>query len=49
MTQTQDSAICDGSREARIDHAAALANSTDTAAIVTGARLIDIIDAGCGV
>ena len=40
-------AICDGTRAARADHAAALAVSPDDRAVVTGARLIRLIDAGC--
>ncbi|VDC31537.1 hypothetical protein [Pseudogemmobacter humi] len=46
-TQTSGDALCDGSREARTDHAAALADSADDRAVVTGARLIALIDAGC--
>jgi len=42
-----DSAICDGTRQARAEHAAALAQSADDRAVVTGAALIDLIDAGC--
>jgi hypothetical protein len=42
-----DDAICTGSRGARADHAAALAVSPDDRAVVTGARLIKLIDAGC--
>jgi len=40
-------AVCDGTRNARTDHAAALAASVDDLAVVTGARLIAMIDAGC--
>ena len=40
-------AICDGSRKARADHAAALAVSPDDRAVITGARLVALIDAGC--
>ncbi|WP_283177904.1 hypothetical protein [Gemmobacter sp. 24YEA27] len=47
-TQTSDDAICDGSRAARADHAAVLAVSPDDRAVVSGARLIALIDAGCG-
>ena len=46
-TQTSGDALCDGSRQARADHAAALANSPDGRAVVSGARLIALIDAGC--
>lgn len=41
-------AICDGTAQARTDHAAALADSADDRAVVTGARLIRLLDAGCG-
>ena len=44
---TSGDAICDGTRTARAAHAAALAVSPDDAAVVTGARLIGLIDAGC--
>ena len=47
VTQTSGDAICDGSRAARADHVAALAISPDDRAVVTGARLIALIDAGC--
>lgn len=39
--------LCDGTRAARADHAAALADSPDDRAVITGARLIRLIDAGC--
>jgi len=42
-------AICDGTRAARADLAAALAVSPDDRAVVSGARLIRQMDAGCGV
>lgn len=41
-------AICDGTREARADHAKALAASPDDAAVMTGAALIAKIDGACG-
>ena len=41
-------AICDGSLSARADHAAALADEASDRVVVTGARLIRLIDAGCG-
>lgn len=40
-------AICDGTRTARADHAAALADEASDRVVVTGARLIDLLDAGC--
>lgn len=45
--QTSGSALCDGTRAARADHAAALAASGDDRVVVTGARLVALIDAGC--
>lgn len=47
VTQTSGDAICDGTRTARADHAAALAVSPDDRSVVTGARLIAALDAGC--
>lgn len=47
VTLTSGSALCDATRQARADHAAALAASPDDAAVTTGARLIRQIDAGC--
>lgn len=41
-------AICDGTRGARAAHAAALAEDGGDLSVVTGARLIGLIDAGCG-
>jgi hypothetical protein len=40
-------AICDGTKAARSKHAAALADDGGPNSIVTGARLISLIDAGC--
>lgn len=42
-----DSAICDGTRKARADHAAALVEDGGPLSLVTGAALIMQIDAGC--
>lgn len=39
--------ICIGSRAARAEHAAALADTQDERVLMTGAALIDILDAGC--
>lgn len=47
-TRTSGDAICDGTRTARADLAQALAASADDQAVVAGARLIELIDAGCG-
>ena len=41
-------AICDGSQAAREAHAAALVEDGGDASVVTGARLIAMLDAGCG-
>lgn len=40
-------AICDGTAAARREHAAALADDGGPLSLVTGARLIRVIDAGC--
>jgi hypothetical protein len=40
-------AICDGTQAARTAHAAALATDGGDESVVTGARLIRLIDAGC--
>jgi hypothetical protein len=47
MNVVNQSAICDGSQAARTAHAAALAQGGDDASVVTGARLIGLLDAGC--
>lgn len=41
------SAICDGTQTARTDHAEALAQDGGDLSVVTGVRLIQLIDAGC--
>lgn len=41
-------AICDGTVQDRRDHAAALAKDGGDLSILTGAKLIKRIDAGCG-
>jgi len=43
-----DSAICDGTAQSRTSHAAALAADGGPHSLVTGALLIQKIDAGCG-
>jgi hypothetical protein len=40
-------AICAGTEQARTEHAAALASDGGPLSLVTGARLIQILDAGC--
>jgi hypothetical protein len=43
-----ESAICDGTAAARTAHAAALAADGGDLSVATGARLIRLMDAGCG-
>ncbi len=40
-------ALCDGTDAARTEHASALADDGGPLSLVTGARLIQILDAGC--
>lgn len=40
-------AVCAGTEEARTEHAAALADDGGKKSLVTGARLIMLMDAGC--
>ena len=47
VTPTSDSALCDGTRQARADLAAALADDPNDRAVIAGADLIDKLDAGC--
>jgi hypothetical protein len=42
------SAICDGTAQSRTSHATALAEDGGPQSMVTGALLIQQIDAGCG-
>jgi hypothetical protein len=44
-----DSALCAGFSGPATDHAGALAEDAGPQSVVTGARLIHLIDAGCGV
>lgn len=46
-TGVSQKAICDGTAEERTSHAAALAKDGGPLSLVTGARLIQMIDAGC--
>ncbi len=48
VTAPNQAAICDGSAAARTAHASALAADGGDASVVTGARLIRLLDAGCG-
>lgn len=47
VTPTSADALCGGTRAARADHASALADTQDERVLMTGARLISLIDAGC--
>lgn len=47
-TAPSDSAICDGTAQPRTDHAAALVADGGPLSKISGARLIRLIDAGCG-
>lgn len=40
-------AVCDGTETARTEHAAALADDGGPLSLVSGARLIQLLDAGC--
>jgi hypothetical protein len=44
---TLDSAVCDGTKKARDAHALALLKDGGDYSVVTGARLIGMLDAGC--
>ena len=48
VSVANQAAICDGTSAARTAHAAALAQDGGDASVVTGARLIRLLDAGCG-
>ena len=45
--RTSPEALCDGSRAARAEHAQRLAESADAGLVLSGQRLIALIDAGC--
>ena len=47
MNVASDKAICDGTKIARADHAAALAADGGALSVLTGANLISQIDAAC--
>lgn len=42
-----EAAICSGTASARTEHAAALAVDGGDQSVVTGARLVKLLDAGC--
>lgn len=46
-TPTSVDALCGGTRAARADLSAALADTQDERALMAGARLIRLVDAGC--
>ena len=48
VTAPNDSALCNGTEAARAAHAEALLDEASDAAVITGARLIGLLDAGCG-
>lgn len=48
MSVASGNAICAGTEAARSEHAAALADDGGPLSLVTGANLIQIMDAGCG-
>lgn len=43
-----EAALCDGTAVARTEHAAALALDGGDRSVVTGARLVKMLDVGCG-
>lgn len=47
VSAVSERAICDGTASARTEHAAALAVDGGPLSLVTGARLIRLVDAGC--
>jgi hypothetical protein len=47
VTPTPNSAVCDATREDRANHAAALAEDPNDAAVITGQALIARLDAAC--
>lgn len=48
VSVASEQAICDGTATARKEHAAALATDGGNLSVTTGARLIKLMDAGCG-
>jgi hypothetical protein len=45
---TSEAALCDGTRNARDAHAKALLEDAGPRSLTTGARLIKLLDTGCG-
>ena len=48
VSAPSNNALCDGTAQARTEHAAALAADGGDLSVTTGARLIKLMDAGCG-
>ena len=48
LSAPSNNALCDGTAQARTEHAAALASDGGDLSVTTGARLIKLMDAGCG-
>lgn len=48
VSAASDAAICGGTEAARREHAAALALDGGDRSVLTGAKLIRLVDAGCG-
>ena len=48
VSAVSEAAVCDGTEAARREHAAALASDGGDRSAVTGAKLIRLMDAGCG-
>ena len=48
VSAASDAAVCDGTKAARREHAAALAVDGGNRSVLTGAKLIRLVDAGCG-
>lgn len=48
VSAVSERALCDGTAQARSEHAAALAADGGDLSVTTGARLIKMMDAGCG-
>ena len=48
VSAASTNAVCAGTETARTEHAAALADDGGPLSVVSGARLIQLLDAGCG-
>lgn len=47
VSVANNAAVCDGTKAARREHAAALAADGGDRSVLTGAKLIRLMDAGC--